>query len=122
MWNSFNFGGNNTQRDDQLKINVGIYNPIIGKSYGEMAAESRSQHKSQGFGSAKGRGSSIEYFKFIKGDSTKTDVFSNFDNTFIQQHGTLTIPFHPFFIWLNLSLSHSLILFSPLFLTFDTNR
>ena len=50
VWNTFNFGGTNTTNEDQLKIDVGAFNPILGKSYGEVAAESRSQHKSQGFG------------------------------------------------------------------------
>src|SRR5688500_2710491 len=68
LWNAFNFGGINTTREDQLKIDVGGYNPLLGKSYGEIAAESRSQHKSQGFGVAAGRGEALEYFKAIKGD------------------------------------------------------
>lgn len=53
FWNTFNFGGNNTTSENQLKIDVGGFNPLLGKSYGEIAAESRSMHKSQGFGSAK---------------------------------------------------------------------
>ena len=36
-----------------LKLDVGSYNPVLGVSYGELASESRSMHKSQGFGSAK---------------------------------------------------------------------
>jgi LmbE family N-acetylglucosaminyl deacetylase len=74
FWNAFNFGGNNTTRDDQLKIDVGGYNALLGKSYGEIAAESRSQHKSQGFGSAKTRGEALEYFKPTGGQSVQTDL------------------------------------------------
>jgi LmbE family N-acetylglucosaminyl deacetylase len=44
LWNTFNFGGNNTTTDDQLKIEVGGYNPLIGKSYGELGGEARSMH------------------------------------------------------------------------------
>ena len=33
-----------------LRMNVGEYSPLLGRSYYEIAAESRSQHKSQGFG------------------------------------------------------------------------
>jgi LmbE family N-acetylglucosaminyl deacetylase len=33
-----------------LRINVGEFDPALGASYAEIAAESRSQHKSQGFG------------------------------------------------------------------------
>ena len=32
------------------KLDVGGYNALLGVSYGEMAAQSRSMHKSQGFG------------------------------------------------------------------------
>ena len=77
FWNTFNFGSTNTTSPDQIKLDVGLFNPLIGKSYGEIAAESRSMHKSQGFGSAKGRGSTIEYFKQLKGDSVRKDLFEN---------------------------------------------
>ena len=81
FWNTFNFGGNNTTSEDQLKIEVGGYNALIGKSYGEIAADSRSMHKSQGFGSAKTRGSTIEYFKFLKGEKAGADIFQGVDQT-----------------------------------------
>lgn len=73
FWNTFNFGGTNTTSPDQLKIDVGVYNPLLGMSYGEIAADSRTNHKSQGFGSAKTRGAVIEYFKQLKGDSATND-------------------------------------------------
>ncbi|MEO5909002.1 MAG: PIG-L family deacetylase [Ginsengibacter sp.] len=69
LWNTFNFGSVNTERPDQFKIDVGGYNSSLGKSYGEMAAESRSQHKTQGFGVASSRGKSLEYFKTIDGSA-----------------------------------------------------
>ena len=74
MWNTFNFGGTNTTRDDQFKVDVGGYNPLLGKSYGEIAAESRSQHKSQGFGVPASRGESLEFFKATKGDQPVNDL------------------------------------------------
>ena len=74
MWNTFNFGGNNTTNESQLKIDVGTYNAVLGKSYGEMAAESRSQHKSQGFGVPRSRGQQFEYFKLTLGDSASKDI------------------------------------------------
>jgi LmbE family N-acetylglucosaminyl deacetylase len=74
LWNTFNFGGANTTSEDQLKIDVGVYNAVLGKSYGEIAAESRSQHKSQGFGVPRSRGQAIEYFTTISGDAPKADL------------------------------------------------
>jgi len=44
-----------------LAINVGQYDEILGKSYAQIAAESRSQHKSQGFGTAGRMGPQMDY-------------------------------------------------------------
>lgn len=87
FWNTFNFGTTNTTSPDQLKIDVGAFNPLMGKSYGEIAADSRSNHKSQGFGSAKQRGSSIEYFKLLKGDSVKTDLLDDINTSWTKFKG-----------------------------------
>lgn len=46
-----------------LKFNVGEYNPVLGKSYAEIAGESRSQHKSQGFGSLQRKGVFWDYLR-----------------------------------------------------------
>lgn len=81
FWNTFNFGGTNTTDSSQLRVDVGGYNPLLGKSYGEIAAAARSMHKSQGFGSAAQRGSSVEYFKLLKGDGVKADLFEGIDLT-----------------------------------------
>ena len=81
FWNTFNFGGNNTTAPNQLQIDVGVYNSLLGKGYGEIASDSRSMHKSQGFGSAKTRGTAIEFFKLLKGDSAKKDLFDGVDQT-----------------------------------------
>lgn len=79
LWNTFNFGSTNTQSDDQFKMECGDYNPILGKSYGEIAAASRSQHKSQGFGVPAQRGSVTEYLKTIKGPAPVKDLFDDVD-------------------------------------------
>lgn len=79
LWNTYNFGGNSTQNESQFKVDVGLYNPLLGKSYGEIAALSRSQHKSQGFGVPAQRGSMIEYFETIKGARPVTDLFDGID-------------------------------------------
>lgn len=91
FWNTFNFGGTNTTSPDQLKIDVGIYSPLLGLSYGEVAANSRSMHKSQGFGSAKQRGENIEYFKFLKGSPAEKDLFENVDLSWKRIHGAAVL-------------------------------
>lgn len=74
LWNTFNFGTVNTTNDNQLKIEVGGYNPTIGKSYGEIGAEARTMHKSQGEGRPRRRGSYFEFFQHLNGDSAKVDI------------------------------------------------
>lgn len=74
IWNTANFGGMNNTSDQQLKVDIGAYNPLLGTSYGEIAALSRSQHKSQGFGAASTRGKSIEYFEHVAGTEAKNDL------------------------------------------------
>lgn len=69
LWNTFNFGGANTTSNDQFKMDVGIYNALEGKSYGEMGGEARSMHKSQGEGRPRRKGEIIEYFTTIVGDA-----------------------------------------------------
>jgi LmbE family N-acetylglucosaminyl deacetylase len=74
LWNTYNFGGNNTTSEDQLKIDIGGYNPLIGKSYGELGGEARTMHKSQGEGRPRRRGESYEYFTTTGGDAPKLDL------------------------------------------------
>jgi hypothetical protein len=44
------------------------------KGYSEIAAESRSMHKSQGFGATKGRGVQVDYFKTLSGNAPKSEL------------------------------------------------
>ncbi|WP_375419389.1 PIG-L family deacetylase [uncultured Hymenobacter sp.] len=65
-----------------LKLDAGGYNPLLGQSYGEIAARSRSQHRSQGFGSAATRGEALEYFQPLReGDTVPKELFEGVDLT-----------------------------------------
>ncbi len=79
LWNTFNFGGNNTIDSTQFSLDAGGYNPLTGLSYGEVAGESRSQHKSQGFGVPRSRGSQKEFFTTLKGDRPKAELLEGVD-------------------------------------------
>lgn len=70
-----------------LTMNVGTYNTLLGKSYSEMAAESRTQHKSQGFGSPGRRGDALEFFEFVKGTQATQDVFEKVNTTWSRVQG-----------------------------------
>jgi LmbE family N-acetylglucosaminyl deacetylase len=91
LWNTFNFGSVNTINNDQFKFDVGGYNPLLGKSYGEIAAESRSQHKSQGFGVPASRGTAMEYFKTTGGPAPEDDIMDGVELTWKRVKGGETI-------------------------------
>lgn len=63
----------------KLVYDVGTYLPELGLSCSELAAMSRSQHKSQGFGSALSRGEELEYLEFVMGDSAEADIMEDID-------------------------------------------
>jgi LmbE family N-acetylglucosaminyl deacetylase len=92
VWNGFNFGGRpQSDGKDFTKLEIGNYNALLGKNYGEIASQSRSQHKSQGFGVPMQRGSSVETFKYIKGDSVKNSIFDGLDFTWSRLSNTKKI-------------------------------
>jgi len=88
LWNSFNFGaGANTTSEDQMKIDVGGFNAILGKSYGELAAISRTNHKSQGAALTPGRGQSMEYFTLVAGDPAHNDPMEGVETSWRRVEG-----------------------------------
>ena len=87
LWNTFNFGNTNTTSADQFRFDVGGYNPLLGKSYGEIAAISRSNHKSQGFGASASRGETFEYFKPTGGTAPVNDLADGVDLTWKKVEG-----------------------------------
>ncbi|HWE26480.1 MAG TPA: PIG-L family deacetylase, partial [Polyangia bacterium] len=91
VWNRGFFGGVPAGVDlsGYAKLDVGGYNPSLGVSYGEMAATSRSMHKSQGFGAAPQRGPANEYFKLLAGAPMKSgSIFDGVDLTWARVAGS----------------------------------
>lgn len=70
-------------KSNHVIIDANVFYPILGKSNGEIAAFSRSQHKCQGFGATGVRGSENEYLELIKGDlpKGKKDVFEGINTS-----------------------------------------
>ncbi|MDX2286567.1 MAG: PIG-L family deacetylase [Bacteroidia bacterium] len=58
-----------------LSVDMGGYDPLLGKNYGEIAAEARSMHRCQAFGTARNRGSIKEYLEHEAGEPASTDAF-----------------------------------------------
>ena len=79
--NTGRWWNDNISEDDPgvVSLDIGGYNKLIGTSYNELAALSRSMHKTQGFGSTGRRGEYIEYFEYLKGDSAKNNLFEGID-------------------------------------------
>lgn len=73
-WNTswWFYGSRNYDKTEHVAINVGAYNPWLGRSYHEIGSEARTQHKSQGFGSAPERGALAEFFDPIAGATADT--------------------------------------------------
>jgi len=89
-------------QDRTLAINVGEYNPYLGLSYQEIAADSRSQHKSQGQGTVHQKGAVWDYL--MRQDSRvpappakeERSIFAGLDTTrLLVQDGRLTPPSVP---------------------------
>lgn len=56
-----------------LEFDTGVYFPLKGLSNTEIASLSRSQHRSQGFGSTGSRGKAPEYIELLKGEQPENN-------------------------------------------------
>jgi len=81
LWNVFRVDP--ATRDPKLPklltVDVGAYNALLGRSYTELSAASRSMHKSQGFGAAERRGSVPNYLELVAGEPANADPLDGVD-------------------------------------------
>ena len=86
-WNAYSWGGNSlpahADSTKLIRVDVNRYLPKLGESVGEIAARSRSQHKSQGFGSSGSRDRAEEQLELLKGTDgdAEGDPFAGVDLT-----------------------------------------
>ena len=66
---------------------IGQYNALLGTSCNEIAAKSRTMHKSQGFGSTGTRGGQLEYFEHLDGEPAYKTLFSGFNTSWSRLKG-----------------------------------
>lgn len=94
-WNAYTWSGvpEHMQEDKVIKVDVGTYLPMLGESVPEIAARSRSQHRSQGFGSSGSRGEEIEQLELLAGDDKglEGDPFAGIDVTWNRVEGGAAI-------------------------------
>jgi LmbE family N-acetylglucosaminyl deacetylase len=82
IWNKGIFGPAKAGATDGfLAVDVGGFDPVLGQSPGEVAARSRSMHKSQGFGASPQRGPAMEYFKLLAGEPMTSSILDGVDLT-----------------------------------------
>jgi len=67
----------------RLAVDLGTYSPLLGESFTELAARSRSMHKSQAFGRAGRRGARIDHLELSAGElpAGAIDPFAGIDLT-----------------------------------------
>ena len=66
---------------NKLTLNVGIYDPVLGQSFGEIAGISRSQHRSQAMGWRQEPGQMREFFQVVAGTPADKDLMEGIDTT-----------------------------------------
>lgn len=77
LWNSFRGAG----EAKALRLDIGGYLPLLGESLGEISARSRSNHRSQGYGSVGSRGSRPDDLLPLDGQPARKDIFDGIDTT-----------------------------------------
>lgn len=85
LFNLFSFSRRQEEENekipDKLQVDAGAFNPFLGLSYGEIAALSRSEHRSQGMGAAARRGSLPNFFTVVAGEPASRDPMDGIDTT-----------------------------------------
>jgi len=95
LWNHFRFSEEAPKPvPGSLALDSGTFDPLLGRSFGELAAESRSQHRSQGFGVLAQRGSREESFELLAGTPAKADLFEGVDLTWRRIPGGESVAAH----------------------------
>lgn len=82
FWNAYNWGGQ-YEPDSERRFHifpVGDYNPLLGTTYSQIAADSRTMHKSQGFGSTSQIGEGNDFIEQLNGEGFKNSPFEGIPN------------------------------------------
>ena len=84
LWNTSQWFYDNKEDfkpETLLKVDVSGFSPLLGESFPELAARSRSMHRSQGFGSSGSRADVTEYLEHVDGEKAQADLFDGIDTT-----------------------------------------
>jgi LmbE family N-acetylglucosaminyl deacetylase len=69
FWNAYSWGGQYEPEEGKVyhRFPVGDFNPLLGTTYSQIAADSRTMHKSQGFGSTSQIGQGNDFIEMVNG-------------------------------------------------------
>jgi LmbE family N-acetylglucosaminyl deacetylase len=89
FFNAYNFRGEFEPEAGKgyFAMEVGGYNPLLGKTYHQLAADSRTMHKSQGFGSTAGTGNAKDYLEQVGGEAYVSSPFEDLTSRWEQIPG-----------------------------------
>jgi LmbE family N-acetylglucosaminyl deacetylase len=93
FFNAYNFRGEFEPEAGKryYAMEVGGYNSLLGKSYHEFAADSRTMHKSQGFGSTAGTGKAKDFLEQVGGEPYVNSPFDGVESRWSAVKGGLAI-------------------------------
>ena len=82
FWNGYNWGEAYEPEAGKIShaFSVGDYNPLLGTTYSQIAADSRTMHKSQGFGATAQVGKGQDHIELLDGETFKEDPFEGIVN------------------------------------------
>lgn len=77
FFNAYNFQGEFKPEEGKkyYVFEVGGYDPLLGETYHQIAADSRTMHKSQGFGATAGTGEAKDYIQLVGGEDYSAGPF-----------------------------------------------
>ena len=89
VWNVFRFQQTDhpSAPEHSVSLDLGMYSPILGESFTEMAGRSRSMNRSQGTGGGQNRGEFVNYFQHIAGDTAAKDLFDGVNTSWARVPG-----------------------------------
>lgn len=89
FFNAYNFGGEFEPQEGVVYhvFPVGEFDEILGESYSQIAADSRTMHKSQGFGATASIGEAKDYIQFLKGERFTESPFDGVPNRWNEVDG-----------------------------------
>ncbi|MBC6367892.1 PIG-L family deacetylase [Algoriphagus sp. AK58] len=89
FFNAYNFRGEFEPEEGKkyYAFEVGGYDPLLGKTYHQIAADSRTMHKSQGFGATAGAGKAKDYIEQVGGENYINTPFDGVTNRWEKLNG-----------------------------------